>query len=112
MGKAAFMVATAKGFSPECESSMFKVWKLYNTKTMDFHLFFCSRKAVELQVGNNPSLPAADPAFKVLESLLMIVNCAQGSLACKLLRSQSSYRLQCTGSEGSLLDMPLVNGRF
>ncbi|EIE20590.1 hypothetical protein COCSUDRAFT_48572 [Coccomyxa subellipsoidea C-169] len=29
--------------------SSWKVWKLYNTKTMDFHLFFCCRKAMEIQ---------------------------------------------------------------
>ena len=28
-----------------------RVWKLYNTSTMDFHLFYCSRNLVELQVG-------------------------------------------------------------
>ena len=28
-----------------------QVWKLYNTKTMDFHLFFCAKKAQELQVS-------------------------------------------------------------
>ena len=28
-----------------------QVWKLYNTKTMDFHLFFCAKKAQELQVN-------------------------------------------------------------
>ena len=30
-----------------------QVWKLYNTKTMDFHLFFCAKKAQELQVCTN-----------------------------------------------------------
>ncbi|BDA50523.1 probable fatty acyl-CoA reductase 1 [Coccomyxa sp. Obi] len=29
--------------------SSWKVWKLYNTKTMDFHLFFCCRNTMELQ---------------------------------------------------------------
>ena len=28
-----------------------RLWKLYNTSAMDFHLFFCSRNLVELQVG-------------------------------------------------------------
>lgn len=28
-----------------------QVWKLYNTKTMDFHLFFCAKHAMELQVS-------------------------------------------------------------
>jgi hypothetical protein len=27
------------------------VWKLYNTAAMDFHLFFCARKAKELEVS-------------------------------------------------------------
>ncbi len=30
--------------------SSWKVWKLYNTSTMDFHLFFCCHNAAELQV--------------------------------------------------------------
>ena len=34
-----------------------QVWKLYNTKTMDFHLFFCARKAIELQVCRTPTFP-------------------------------------------------------
>ena len=31
--------------------SSWRLWKLYNTSAMDFHLFFCSRNLVELQVG-------------------------------------------------------------
>ena len=27
-----------------------KIWKLYNTSTMDFHLFYCARNLAELQV--------------------------------------------------------------
>ena len=28
-----------------------RVWMRYNTSAMDFHLFYCSRKLVELQVA-------------------------------------------------------------
>ena len=41
-----------------------RVWKLYNTSTMDFHLFYCSRNLVELQVG-----PAWDLHVIYLDSL-------------------------------------------
>ena len=27
-----------------------KIWKLYNTSTMDFHLFYCARNLAEMQV--------------------------------------------------------------
>ena len=41
-----------------------QVWKLYNTKTMDFHLFFCAKKAMELQVSraSRPLLAPCLPA--------------------------------------------------
>ena len=39
--------------------SSWKVWKLYNTSTMDFHLFFCCHNAAELQVL--PNVPLAPP---------------------------------------------------
>jgi fatty acyl-CoA reductase len=31
-------------------ANSWKIWKLYNTSTMDFHLFYCARNLAELQV--------------------------------------------------------------
>ena len=32
-----------------------KSWKLYNTSTMDFHLFYCTRNTQALQASSPPS---------------------------------------------------------
>ena len=52
--------------------SSWKVWKLYNTSTMDFHLFFCCNNAAELQVTYQPQAPTPDLCT------LSLVKCNRG----------------------------------